>query len=64
MSIVGPPKTEEDVLHRWEATGVAVTTILLGFAMLRGGTAVVLLEHIALLEGVVDRCFVVRAGLL
>jgi hypothetical protein len=53
------PGDEEDVLHRREATGVAVTTILLGLAILRGGAAVVLLEHVALLEGVVDRCLVV-----
>jgi hypothetical protein len=50
------PNVEEDVLHRREATDVSVTTILLGLAILRGGAAVVLLEHVALLEGVVDRC--------
>jgi hypothetical protein len=58
------PEDEEDVLHRREATGVSVTTILLSLALLRGGAALVLLEHVALLEGVVDRCLVVWAGLL
>jgi hypothetical protein len=66
MSTVAPPppEDEEDVFHRGEATGVAVTPILLGLTILRGGAAVVLLEHVALLEGVVDQCLVVRAGLL
>jgi hypothetical protein len=58
------PEYEEDILHRWEAAGVAVTSVLLGLALLRGGAAVVLFEHIALLEGVVDRRLVVRAGFL
>jgi hypothetical protein len=58
------PEDEEDVLHRREATSVSVTTVLLGLATLRGGVAVVLVEHVALLEGVVDRCLMVRAGLL
>jgi hypothetical protein len=48
-----PPEDEEDVLHRREATGVAVTPILLGLAVLRSGAAVVSLEQVALLEGVV-----------
>jgi hypothetical protein len=55
------PEDEEDVLHRRVATDILVTAILLGLAILRGGVAVVLLEHVALLEGVVDRCLVVRA---
>jgi hypothetical protein len=55
---------EEDVLHRREATGIPVTTILLGLSILLDGAAVVLLEHVALLEGVVDQGLVVRARLL
>jgi hypothetical protein len=35
------PEDEEDVFHRGEAAGVAVTPILLGLALLRGGAAVV-----------------------
>jgi hypothetical protein len=58
------PEDEEDVINRREATGVSVTTVLLGLAILCGGAAVVLLEHVALLKGVVDRRPVVRAGLL
>jgi hypothetical protein len=58
------PEDEEDVLHRREATGVSVTTVLLGLAIFRSAAAVVLLEHVALLEGVVDRCLVVQVGLL
>jgi hypothetical protein len=58
------PEDEEDVLHRGEATGVAVTPILLGLAVLRGGAAVEPLEHVALLEGVVDRRLVVGTWLL
>jgi hypothetical protein len=58
------PKDEEDVLHRWEATSVTVTPIFFGLAILRGGTTVVLFEHIALLEGVVGWCLVVRAWVL
>jgi hypothetical protein len=55
-----PPEDEEDVLHSGEAAGVAVTPILLRFAVLRGGGATVEpLEHVALLEGVVDRRLVV-----
>jgi hypothetical protein len=57
------PEDEEDVLHRWEATGVAITPVLLGLALLRGGAAIVLFEHIALLKGVVDRRLVVRTWL-
>jgi hypothetical protein len=64
MSTVAPPEDEEDVLHSREATGVAVTPILLGLTVLRGGTTVEPLEHIALLEGVVDRRLVVGTWLL
>jgi hypothetical protein len=57
------PKDEENVFHSGEATGVAVTPILLGLAVLRGGAAVKLFEHIALLEGVVDWRLVVGTWL-
>jgi hypothetical protein len=59
-----PPEDEEDILHGGEAVGVAVTPVLLGFVVLRGGAAVEPLEHVALLEGVVDRRFVVGTWLL
>jgi hypothetical protein len=59
-----PPKDEEDVLHRGEAVGVAVTPILLGLTVLRGGAAVVSLEQVTLFEGVVDWRLVVRTRLL
>jgi hypothetical protein len=59
-----PPEDEEDVLHHWEAAGVPVSTILFGLAFLRGGAAIVLLEHVALFEGVVDWGLVVRAQFL
>jgi hypothetical protein len=49
------PEDEEDVLHCGEAVGVAVTPILLGLDVIRGGATVVSLEQVALLEGVVDR---------
>jgi uncharacterized protein YgfB (UPF0149 family) len=45
MSMVAPPEDEEDVFHRGEAAGVTVTPFLLGFAILRGGTAVVSLSR-------------------
>jgi hypothetical protein len=64
MSTVSPPEDEEDVLHRGEATGVAVTPILLGLAVLHGGATVEPLEHVALLEGVIDRRLVVGTWLL
>jgi hypothetical protein len=57
------PEDEEDVLHHREATGVAITPVLLGLTLLRGDATVVLLEHITLLEGVVDRRLVVRTWL-
>jgi hypothetical protein len=53
-----PPEDEEDILHDKEAAGVAVTPVLLSLVVLRGGAAVESLEHVALLEGVVDRCLV------
>jgi hypothetical protein len=43
--MVAPPEDEEDVFHRGEAAGVTVTPFLLGFAILRGGTAVVSLSR-------------------
>jgi hypothetical protein len=49
-----PPKDEEDILHHGEAAGITVTPILLGLVVLHGGAAVVSLEQVALLEGVVD----------
>jgi hypothetical protein len=51
MSTVAPPEDEEDVLHRWEAISIPVSTILFGLALLCGGAAIVFLEHVALLEG-------------
>jgi hypothetical protein len=59
-----PPEDEENVFHSGEATGVAITPILLGFVALRGSVAIKLLEHVALLEGVVDRCLLVGTWLL
>jgi hypothetical protein len=59
-----PPEDEEDVFHRGEAIGIIITPILLGLAILHGGAAVISFEQVALLEGVVDRRLVVRAGLL
>jgi hypothetical protein len=58
-----PPQDEEDVLNRGEAAGTPVATILLGLVFLRGDTTVVFLEHVALLEGVVDQGLVIRARL-
>jgi hypothetical protein len=64
MSTIAPPEDEEDVFHRGKAVSVAVTPILLGLAILRGGTAIVSFEQVALLEGVVDWSLVVRTELL
>jgi hypothetical protein len=58
------PKDEEDVLHRQKVAGISVTAVLLSLAILRGGAAIVLLEHVALLESVVDRSLVVGTRLL
>jgi hypothetical protein len=49
-TVAPPPEDEEDVFHRREAAGVAVTPILLALTILRGGVAVVFFEHVALLE--------------
>jgi hypothetical protein len=56
MSTVAPlpPEDEEDILHCRKAANTPVSTDLLSLAFLRGGAVVVLLEHVALLEGVVD----------
>jgi hypothetical protein len=59
-----PPKDEEDVFHGGEAIGVAVTPILLGLVIFRGSAAIEPLEHVALLEGVVDWRLVVGTWLL
>jgi hypothetical protein len=53
MSTVGPPEDEEHVLHSGEAAGVAISSVLLGLRVLRGGASVKLLEHVTLLKGVV-----------
>jgi hypothetical protein len=59
-----PPEDEEHVFNIGEAAGVAITPVLLGLIVLRGGAAVEPLEQVALLEGVVDRCLVVGTWLL
>jgi hypothetical protein len=59
-----PPEDEEDILHRREAAGTPITTILLGLILFHGDAAVVFSEHVALLKGVVDRGLVVRTRLL
>jgi hypothetical protein len=59
-----PPEDEEHVFHSGEAAGVAITPVLLGLVVLRGGAAVEPLEQVTLLEGVVDRCLVVGTWLL
>jgi hypothetical protein len=40
MSTVAPPEDEEHVFHGGEAAGVAVTSVLFGLCVLRGGAAV------------------------
>jgi hypothetical protein len=59
-----PPEDKEDIVHGGEAASVAVTPVFLGLAVLRGGAAIEPFEHVALLEGVVDRRFVVGTWLL
>jgi hypothetical protein len=63
MSMVAPPEDEEHVLHGGEAAGVAITSVLLGLSVLRGGAVVKLFEHVALLEGVIGRRLVVGTWL-
>jgi hypothetical protein len=58
-----PLEDEEDVFYGGEAAGVAITPGLLGLVVLRGGATVEPLEHVALLEGVVDWCLVVGTWL-
>jgi hypothetical protein len=58
-----PPEDEENVLHGGEAAGVAITPVFLSLIVLRGGAAIEPLEHVALLEGVVDRRLVVGTWL-
>ena len=58
-------KDEEGVLHRGELIiFTLVASILLPVFVAMRDTVVVLLEHFALLKGVVDRALVVRAQLL
>jgi hypothetical protein len=64
MSTVAPPEDEKDVLHCRKAAGAPVSTVLLGLVLLRGDMTVVFLEHVALLEGVVDQGLVEWAWLL
>jgi hypothetical protein len=59
-----PPEDEEHVIHGGEAADVAITPVLLGFSVLRGGAAIELLEQVALLEGVIHWCLVVGTWLL
>jgi hypothetical protein len=47
------PKDEEHILNSGEAACVAIASVFLGLCLLRGGTPVKLLEHIALLKGMV-----------
>jgi hypothetical protein len=58
------PKDEEHVFHGGEAADVAISSVFLGLCLLRGGAAIELLEHIALLKGVVYWGLVVRTWLL
>jgi hypothetical protein len=60
ISTVGPPKMRK----MFSTVGISVTTVLLSLAILSGSAAVVLLEHVALLAGVVDRSLVVGTRLL
>jgi hypothetical protein len=63
MSTVGPPKNEEHVFHGGEAAGVAISSVFLGLCFLRDSAAIELLEHVALLKGVVYWGLVVRTWL-
>jgi hypothetical protein len=47
------PEDEEHVLYSGEAAGVAISSVLLGLRVLCGAATVELLEHVALLKGVV-----------
>ena len=60
-----PSEDEEGVLHRGElVVSTFVASILLLVLVAIRDAVVVLPEHLALLEGVVDRALVVRARLL
>ena len=60
-----PSKDEEGVLHRGELViSTFAASILLLVLVAMHDAVVVLLEHLALLEGMVDRALVVRARLL
>jgi hypothetical protein len=58
-----PPKDEEHIFDGREAARVAIASVFLGLFLLRGGTAIELLEHIALLMGVIHWGLVVRTWL-
>jgi hypothetical protein len=59
----GCPEDEEHVLHGGKAAGVAISFVLLGLRVLCGGAAIELLEHVALLKGVVYWGLMVRTWL-
>jgi hypothetical protein len=50
--------------HGGEAAGIAISSVLLGLRVLCGGATLELLEHVALLKGVVYRGLVVWTWLL
>jgi hypothetical protein len=49
----GSPEDEEHILHGGEAAGIAIPSVFLGLRVLCGCAAVELLEHVALLKGVI-----------
>jgi hypothetical protein len=53
MSTVGPPKMRNTFSTAGKPAGVVTSSVLLGLRVLCGGATVELLEHVALLEGVV-----------
>jgi hypothetical protein len=55
-----PPKDEEHIFNGGEVACVAIASVFLGLCLLRGGTAIEFLEHIALLKGVVHWGLVIR----
>jgi hypothetical protein len=57
------PKDEEHVFHSGEVAGVAISSVFLGLRFLHGGAAIELLEHIALLKGMVHWGLMVRTWL-
>jgi hypothetical protein len=60
---LAPPKDEEHVFHGGEAACIAIASVFHGLCLLRGGAAIELLEHIALLKGVVHWGLVARTWL-